>query len=86
MKWKSTFVFVLVVVTGAVIGGLVAQLVRDVSWLSWLAYGASFGVSNQAPFVLDLAVLKLTFGLMLDINIATILGIIAALLIYKRLV
>ncbi len=86
MKGKSVFVFILVLLTGAVVGGLIAQLVQGIPWLSWLAYGASFGLSTANPVVLDLAVLKLVFGCMVEINIATIIGIIAALLLYRKLV
>jgi len=86
MKWKNIFVFLLVILTGAVVGGLIAQLTAGIPGLSWLAYGASFGISTASPLVVDLAVIKLVFGCMLEINIATILGIIAALLIYRKLV
>ncbi|NLD87331.1 MAG: DUF4321 domain-containing protein [Clostridiales bacterium] len=85
MKTKNTFIFILVILTGAVVGGLIAELCRNVSFLSWLAYGSSFGVSIDNPLVLDLSVVKLKFGIIFDINIATILGIVIALLIYKKL-
>ena len=86
MKGRDILIAVLVIVTGAVVGGLIAQLTKDIAWLSWLSFGASFGISADSPLVLDLAVLKLVFGCMIEINIATILGVIAALLIYRTLV
>ena len=86
MKGRNILVCILVILTGAVVGGLVAQLVQGISWLEWLSYGASFGISTGEPLVLDLAVLKLVFGCMIEINIATILGVIAALFIYRTLV
>ncbi|MCI6908865.1 MAG: DUF4321 domain-containing protein [Clostridiaceae bacterium] len=86
MKWKNAFMFVLVILTGAVVGSLIAQLVQGIPWLEWLAYGASFGLSTANPVVLDLAVIKLVFGCMVEINIATIIGIVAALLLYRKLV
>ncbi len=85
-KAKNTFVFLLVILTGAVVGGLIAELVGGIPFLSWLAYGADFGISINDPLVLDLAVLKLKFGAIIDINIATIIGIIVALFIYKKLI
>ena len=86
MKGKNILICVLVILTGGVVGGLIAQLVQGISWLEWLTYGASFGISTGDPLVLDLAVIKLVFGCMIEINIATILGIIAALLIYRKIV
>ena len=86
MKGKDILIAVLVIVTGAVVGGLIAQLTKDIAWLSWLSFGASFGISADSPLVLDLAVIRLVFGCMIEINIATILGVIAALLVYRKLV
>ncbi len=85
MKAKNMFMFLLVILTGAIVGGLIAELCRNVSFLSWLAYGSSFGISIDNPFVLDLAIMKLKLGIVFDINIATILGIIIALFVYKKL-
>ena len=84
-KARNAFIFLLVILTGAVVGGLIAELCSGVPFLSWLAYGADFGISINDPLILDLAVLKIKFGAIIDINIATIIGIIAALLIYKKL-
>jgi len=84
-KAKNTFLFLLVILTGAVVGGLIAELCSGIPFLSWLAYGADFGISIDDPLILDLAVLQLKFGAVIDINIATIIGIIAALFIYKKL-
>ncbi|MGI6336420.1 MAG: DUF4321 domain-containing protein [Clostridiales bacterium] len=86
MKGKNILIFILVLLTGAVVGGLIAQLTKNISWLSWLSFGASFGISTASPVIIDLAVIKLVFGCMVEINIATILGIVAALLLYRKLV
>jgi len=37
------------------------------------------------PVVLDLKVITLTFGLTMKINLASLLGIVLALLIYRKL-
>lgn len=42
----------------------------------------SFGLSN--PITLDLNIVKLTFGLQLKINIASIIGMAIAIFIYKK--
>ena len=54
-----------------------------VDFLSWLSYGEEFGLST--PIELDLNVVKLTFGLMFKINIASIIGIVLAIFIYKKI-
>ena len=85
MKTSNVFIFILSIITGAVVGGLVAQSVKDVQWLTWLAYGIKFGISTSDPFTLDLVMVKFVFGFMVDVNVASILGIIGALVLYKKL-
>lgn len=85
MKATKIFVFVLSIITGAVVGGLIAQATGNVEWLQWLSYGVKFGVSTEEPFLLDLVILKIAFGFMVDINIASIAGIVGALLLFRKL-
>ena len=60
----------------------IGKLASSVSWLWWLSYEQQFGL--ETPIVLDLSVLKLTFGLMFKINIASIIGMVLAIFIYKK--
>lgn len=82
MKDKRFWVLLVFLLCGIVIGGLLGELTHGISWLSWLSYGQSFGLSN--PLTLDLGVLQLTFGLMFKINIASIIGIVIAIFLYKK--
>ena len=41
---KNTWVILLFIVAGLVIGGLLGEVASQVDWLSWLAYGQSFGI------------------------------------------
>ena len=79
---KSTLVLIIFILCGLVIGGLIGQLTQGVSFLSWLSYGQTFGIA--APVTLDLGVVKLTFGIMFNINISSIIGIIIAVFIYRK--
>ena len=58
-------------------------LAEGVPALSWLAYGQSFGL--QEPVVLNFGILVLTFGLSIKITIASIVGVILAVIIYRFL-
>lgn len=82
MTKKLSFLQILILVIGAVLGGFIAKLTAGIPMLSWLNYGDSLGIS---PATLDLGVLKLTFGLSIHVTVATILGLIAAILICTRL-
>ena len=56
----SWFSLLIILVIGVVFGGIITYLTSDVSALSWLNVGYTFGLND--PFVLDLYVIKLTFG------------------------
>ena len=79
---KNIWILLVFLLAGLVIGGLLGKLASSVSWLWWLSYEQQFGL--ETPIVLDLSVLKLTFGLMFKINIASIIGMVLAIFIYKK--
>ena len=81
-KEKNSLVLILFLLCGLVLGGLIGELTKSVSWLSWLSYGQSFGLSS--PVTLDLGVVQLTLGLMFKINVAGIIGIIISVFIYRK--
>ena len=83
VKNKNTWILIIFICAGLVIGGLIGQLSAQVEWLNWLSFGQEFGLSQ--PLVLDLSVLKITFGLMVKINIASIIGMVLAIFIYKKI-
>ena len=76
---KSLILFIL---CGIVVGGLLGEFATQVDFLWWLSYGQSFGISQ--PIELDLSVIKLTFGLMFKINISSIIGMVLAIFIYRK--
>ena len=84
---KNGIVFTLLMLAGVVIGGFLGYLARDISWLSWLNYGQTFGLTGTdgSALVLDLGVLVLQFGIRIKITIASILGIILGIIIYRIL-
>ena len=82
-KEKNFWILLIFLLSGLVIGGLLGELANKVDWLWWLSYGKSFGLST--PVTLDLSVLKITFSCMIKINIASIIGIILAVIWYKKI-
>lgn len=80
---KNIWILIVFLLAGLVIGGLLGKLASSVSWLWWLSYEQQFGL--ETPFVLDLSVLKITFGLMVKINVASIIGMILAIFVYKKI-
>lgn len=78
---KNNWGLFLLLLAGIVLGGFIGNLAAGVSGLGWLNYGQSFGFAN--PIVLDLGILVITFGLSIKITIASIIGVLIAILIYR---
>ena len=77
---KSLWTLVILLIIGSIIGTLVGQSLKDV--LPFLQYGQSIGLNTTT---IDLAALNITFGFMLHLNIAGIIGFFLALIVYSRL-
>ena len=71
-KEKNFWIFLIFMLSGLVLGGLLGELANRVSWLWWLSYGEDFGLAD--PVTLNLSVLKISFSCMFRINIASIIG------------
>lgn len=82
---KSTWIVILFIFAGLVIGGLLGEVASQVNWLNWLAYGQTFGIGIENPFVLNLNVLSLTFAFALHINIASIIGLAISIFLYRKI-
>ena len=75
MKSKSSWVLLLLLLSGIVLGGFIGEMTARVPGLSWLNFGESFGLND--PLVLNLGILVITM--------ASIIGVIVAILIYRFL-
>ena len=82
-KDKNIWILLVFILSGLVIGGLLGQLASNVDWLWWLSYNQTFGL--QDPIVLDLSVVSITFALMFRISVASIIGMLLAIFIYKKI-
>ena len=78
---KNVWVLLLLMLAGIVLGSFVATMTQSIPGFSWLSYGQTFGFSN--PIVLNLGVLIITFGLTIQISIASIVGLFLAAIIYR---
>ena len=78
---RNPWVLVLLILFGIVIGGIIGDILGDK--VEFLAKSYPIGLSE--PVHLDLNVIDLTFGFMLDINIASVIGFILAVLIFRKI-
>ena len=74
---RVNWILIVLVMIGFVIGRFIGTYFEG----SFLNYGQSFGMSS--PVELNLGFIILTFGLTININIASVLGVIISLVIYR---
>ena len=74
---KVNWTFVVLVLIGFVIGRFIGTYFDG----TFLNYGQSFGLSE--PVILDMGFFILTFGLKIQINIASVIGVIISLIVYR---
>lgn len=77
MKGKNYWVLLIMVLCGLVIGGFIGSYIP---W-EWLNYGTQFGLTS--PILLNLGIITITFGLTINITIASIIGVIIAIFAYR---
>ncbi len=80
-RGKNFWILLLFLLTGIVLGGFIGSLASGIPWLSWLNFGESFGVTE--PVILDFGILVITFGLTIRITMASIIGVIIAVITYR---
>ncbi len=74
---RVNWLFLLLILIGFVIGGFIGTYFEG----TFLNYGQTFGLTN--PIELNLGFIILTFGLKIQISIASVLGVIISLVIYR---
>ena len=72
---KNFWILLLLLMTGIVLGGFIGNMASGVN------YGQSFGLMD--PVVLDLGILVITFGLSIRVTMASIIGVVIALIAYR---
>ena len=83
MKEKNIWILLVFILSGLVVGGLLGELAGKIDFLWWLGYGESFGLTSLLE--LDLNIIKITFALAFKINISSIIGLVLAVFIYKKI-
>ena len=74
---RVNWTFVILVLIGYMLGSFIGTYFSN----SFLNYGATFGLTS--PVELNLGFMLLTFGLKFQITIASVLGVIISLVVYK---
>ena len=74
---RINWVFLVLILIGFMLGGFIGTYFEG----TFLNYGQTFGLNS--PIELNLGFVILTFGLKFNITIASVIGVIISLLVYK---
>lgn len=85
-KSGSYGLLILFLVTGAVIGGILGELLASTTILGGLApyLVKTFPIFDLPPVTLNLYVIKLIIGFSLHPNLISIVGILVAIFLFRR--
>ena len=75
--WINAFLICI----GVVIGAMVAEMTSGIPILKWLSYGLDFG--TETPFVLNLNIIRFTFGVNLQLTVSSVIFIALSLILGK---
>ncbi|HCR43886.1 MAG TPA: DUF4321 domain-containing protein [Ruminococcaceae bacterium] len=78
---KTLFLIVMIVLA-ILLGRAAGDALTGIKWLSWLGASAKFGISTVN---INLSVLQITFGMMININVAQTILLLAAIFTYTKI-
>lgn len=78
---KRTIAFIFFMLAGSVVGAFISYICEGKKWVGWLAWGKEIGISTVN---VDLIILKFPFGLVIDVTIAQIITIAAAIYLFAK--
>ncbi len=81
-KLLRTILLIVILLLAIVLGKVGGDSALAIPWISFLGAGASFGLE---PTVVDLYVLKFTFGLTVNINVLQAILILVGIFVYSHI-
>ncbi len=86
-KGKGLGILALFLITGAILGGILGELVANSAGLAGMApiLVREFPIFDLPPLTINLYAIKLIIGFNLHPNLLSVIGIIAAIILYRRL-
>ena len=78
---NSYFIFFILIgaISGSFIGGLLGDNINALRFLK-----STYTIGMASPMVIDLKVLAITFGMNFNINIMSIIGVVLAIILYRK--
>ncbi len=83
---RRGWVYTVALIGGLLIGSLIGKLCEGSQYLWWLGYSIDFGFHLPENVTLDIYIMRLTFsfGVWFQFNVASVLGMLASFLIFRK--
>ncbi|MEG0306847.1 MAG: DUF4321 domain-containing protein [Clostridium sp.] len=81
--YKSAKEYVFIILLGAISGSFIGEFLGN-TFNGLEILGKTYFIGLKNPLVIDLKVLELTFGLGFGLNLMAIIGIVLAIVLYKK--
>ena len=76
---KKTLIFLLFLMAGLIMGAVLTRVAQQVSFLNWLCWGDPVGFGYPEAVTLNLSVIRLNLGMYVELNVARLICLAAAL-------
>lgn len=83
MLAKNSKYFIFVILLGGICGTILGDLIGT-RFSNFVFLKSAYTIGTSKPLILDLKIMSLTLGVSFNINIMTIIGIILAILLYRK--
>jgi hypothetical protein len=81
---KSRGFLFFIILLGAICGSLIGDMLgSNIKYLS--ALKSAYSIGTNKPLSLDLKILSISFGMNLNVSFMSIIGIILAIILYRKL-
>lgn len=80
---RKTFSLLLFIVLGALFGSIIGEILAGYI-PSLKVLSSAYSIGTRTPFIIDLRVIALTFGMTINLNIMSIIGVIVSIILYRK--
>ena len=77
-----TLLLIVILLLAVVLGQVIGEACTNISVLSWLSIPVQFGLE---PTLINLHVIQLTFGIVINFNVAQAIFLLVAIIAYSRI-
>lgn len=83
-KTKNNLAIFFIILMGIILGGLIGEILGSIPGLGFLKTGVQIGAIE--PITISLMVIEFTIGLILKINVMSIVGVWIGYLVKKKII